>query len=161
MSAESKTAQKIIPSGNAAVGSSVVSAQLGRIPRPSSAIPMVYFMCWRSQPPLHWPRVPLMDRSPAPGDSRVQGSPVLSVTFQPPRGAETETMTRGSTPSTEARSCIQVLAGRRVRSMDVTAQGPGRHVISMGNASTLPAGMHLIRLHNAQRTLVVKAVVMR
>jgi hypothetical protein len=53
------------------------------------------------------------------------------------------------------------LAGRRVRSIDVGAQGPGHHVISLGNAGSLPTGVYLVRLRHAQRTLVAKAVVMR
>lgn len=53
------------------------------------------------------------------------------------------------------------LAGRRVRSIEVGSRGAGRHVVSLGSAGSLPAGVYLVRLHHAQRTLVAKAVVMR
>lgn len=53
------------------------------------------------------------------------------------------------------------VAGRQVSTREVGSLGPGQHVVDLADASRLPAGVYLIRLHHAQRTLVARAVVMR
>lgn len=53
------------------------------------------------------------------------------------------------------------VTGRQVAMRDVGSLGPGQHVVDLADASHLPAGSYLIRLHHAQRTLIAKAVVMR
>jgi hypothetical protein len=93
---------------------------------------------------------------------QVPASAVLALDGMRPNPAVRELAVSFSLPDDSPASLeLMDLAGRRVRSIDVGAQGPGHHVISLGNAGTLPAGIYLIRLHHAQRTLVAKAVVMR
>jgi hypothetical protein len=93
---------------------------------------------------------------------QVPASAVLALDGMRPNPAVRELSVSFSLPDDSPASLeLMDLAGRRVRSIDVGAQGPGHHVISLGNAGTLPAGIYLIRLHHPQRTLVTKAVVMR
>jgi hypothetical protein len=53
------------------------------------------------------------------------------------------------------------LAGRRLLSREVGSQGPGRHVVSLGRAGSLPAGVYMIRLQRGNRVLVKKGIVMQ
>ena len=60
-------------------------------------------------------------------------------------------------------AALEVLdvGGRRLALREVGALGVGSHTVDLGEAADLPAGVYLLRLTQASRTLVVKACVMR
>jgi hypothetical protein len=53
------------------------------------------------------------------------------------------------------------LAGRRLKTVDVGGLGGGIHVVKLGEGRVLPAGMYLVRLTRAGRSLTTRAVVIR
>jgi hypothetical protein len=53
------------------------------------------------------------------------------------------------------------VSGRRVAARDVGSLGPGSHVVSLGRGTDLPAGVYMLRLRQATRTIVTKAAIVR
>ena len=53
------------------------------------------------------------------------------------------------------------LAGRKLRSIEVSTLGPGRHVVAMSPGARVPNGVYLIRLTQGGRSIGAKATVMR
>jgi hypothetical protein len=53
------------------------------------------------------------------------------------------------------------LAGRRVMRRDVGGLGTGRHIVPLAAARRLAAGVYVVRLHQAGRTLSARGVVVR
>jgi len=51
------------------------------------------------------------------------------------------------------------LAGRRLVVRDVGGLGPGRHVVALGEGRPMPAGMYLVRISRAGRSLTSKVAV--
>ena len=93
---------------------------------------------------------------------QVPASAVLALIGMTPNPAARELAVSLSLPDDSPASLeLLDLAGRRVRSIEVGSRGAGWHVVSLGSARSLPAGIYLVRLHHLQRTLVAKAVVMR
>jgi hypothetical protein len=88
-----------------------------------------------------WPRVLALEGArpnPAVRD--------VSVAFSLPDGAP-------------ARLALVDVAGRVVASRDVGALGPGPHVVPLGDAARLRAGVYLLRLMHGGRTLVRKCAI--
>ena len=53
------------------------------------------------------------------------------------------------------------LAGRRLETVDVGGLGGGNHIVKLGEGQALPAGIYLVRLTRAGRSLTARAVVIR
>jgi len=53
------------------------------------------------------------------------------------------------------------LGGRRVWMEGVGALGPGTHSLRIGSGSRLPPGLYMLRLRQANRTLIAKAAIIR
>ena len=60
-----------------------------------------------------------------------------------------------------ARLDLMDLSGRRVASRDVSALGPGRHRVELGESVRLAPGVYVVRLEAEQRSLAKKALVIR
>jgi len=60
-----------------------------------------------------------------------------------------------------ARLDVLDLAGRKVRSQNLSALGPGPHVVSVGGDRPLAPGIYLVRLMQAGRSRQAKAVVLQ
>jgi hypothetical protein len=53
------------------------------------------------------------------------------------------------------------LGGRRVLSREVGALGPGPHLLDLGDARALPAGLYVLRLSQGGRSVTTKACILR
>jgi hypothetical protein len=63
--------------------------------------------------------------------------------------------------ASRARLELLDLAGRRLKTVDVGGLGGGIHVVKLGEGRVLPAGIYLVRLTRAGRSLTTRAVVIR
>jgi hypothetical protein len=63
----------------------------------------------------------------------------------------------------EAPASLELLdvSGRQVAAREVGSLGPGRHLLSLGEAARVPPGVYWLRLTQSSRTLVQRAAVLR
>ena len=76
------------------------------------------------------------------------GRSSLNVTFSLPSGAP-------------AKLAVYDVSGREVAGRDVGGLGAGRHVVSFGQRERLPAGVYLVQLSQAGRSMKLSAVVIQ
>ena len=98
-----------------------------------------------------------MEAEPSTGVEKALELGLHGVSPQPSRGALRVDFTLGDGgPATLE---LVDVAGRRVIARDLTALGAGRHAVDL--RAGLPVGVYLVRLTQAGRALVRKAVILR
>ena len=91
----------------------------------------------------------------------VPGAPEMALGGLQPNPAEGKLLASFSLPArAPARLELLDVTGRAVLSRDVGELGPGSHLLDLGPASRLPAGVYLIRLTQRARSLTVKAAIL-